>query len=170
MPTENSPPTHSLEIYFRHNLWSNITLFDACLELKEEQLDYSAEGTYGSIKSTLGHIVYSEEWYIFNITSGKQLADVQRSSSTTPLTELRDRVKTSGEILLDLATSLDGNQIVRVGSGDDSDLIPIEALLLQSIHHAHEHRTQIESMLGQLSLVPPGLSGWRYFNEQIKGK
>ncbi len=170
MHTENSTSAHPLEIYFRHNLWSNLTLFDACLELKEEQLDYSAEGTYGSIKSTLGHIVYSEEWYIFHIISGKQLADVQHSSPTTQLSELRDRVKTSDEILLDLATSLAGDQIVQVGSGDDSDLIPIEALLLQSIHHAHEHRTQIETMLGQLGIDPPGLSGWRYFNEQIKKK
>jgi len=160
--------THPLEIYFRHNLWANLTLFDSCQELNEEQLDYSAEGTFGTIKSTLGHIVYGEERFIFNITSGKQMPDPQRPSPSTPLAVLRERVDTSGEILLSLATSLDGSQIVRVGSGDNSNLIPIEVLLLQAIHHAHEHRTQIESMLGQMGIDPPGLSGWRYFNEKTK--
>ena len=67
-----------------------------------------------------------------------------------------------------LATSLDGSIRVLVGAGDDAILIPVEALLLQAIHHAHEHRTQIETMLGQLGIDPPGLSGWRYFVEQIK--
>ncbi len=28
--------------------------------------------------------------------------------------------------------------------------------LLQAIHHTHEHRTQIESMLGHLGLEPLG--------------
>ena len=57
---------------------------------------------------------------------------------------------------------------MRVGSEDDSFMISIEALLLQAIHHGQEHRTQVESMLGQLGIEPPGLSGWRYFDEQIK--
>lgn len=161
--------THPLKIFFRHNIWSNLLLFDACLELNEEQLEYTDQGTYGSIRSTLGHILYAEQRYIFHITEGKRMAGAERSTGDIPISDLGGRVKESGEILLDLATTLDGEKIVRVGSGEDSDLIPIKALLLQVIHHAHEHRTQIESMLGQLGLDPPGLSGWRYFEEQIKG-
>lgn len=167
MHSDSTPPTHPLDIFFRHNRWANLLLFDACLELDEAQLEYAAEGTYGSIKATLSHIVFSEERYIFHITGGKQMADAQRPTSTTSLTELRDRVATSGETLLQLATSLDGSVRVAVGSGDDTHLIAIEALLLQAIHHANEHRTHIETMLGQLGVAPPGLSGWRYFDEQI---
>ena len=159
---------HPLGIFFRHNLWSNMLLFDSCLDLDQQQADYSSEGTYGSIKSTLRHIVSAEERYIFHITSGKQMADLERPSEIALLAELRDRAEVTGKILLDLAISVDGAEIVRVGSGEESELIPIEALLLQVVHHAHEHRTQVESMLGQLGLDPPGLSGWRYFDEQIK--
>ena len=168
MQTEDSPSTHPLDIYFRHNLWSNLLLFDACLELDEVQLGFSSEGTFGSIKATLGHITIAEERYIFHITGGKQMADAQRPTSTTPLAELRARTAASGESLLQLATSLDGSVRVPVSSADDRTLIPVEGLLLQAIHHGHEHRTHIETMLGQLGIEPAGLSGWRYFEEEIK--
>ena len=168
MQSESSSPTHPLDIFFRHNLWSNLVLFDACLGLNEEQLEYASMGTFGSIKSTLGHIVSAEERYIFHITSGKQLSDAQRPTPSTSLTELRARVAATGKILLQLVTTLDGSVRVRVGAGNDVSLIPIEALWLQAIHHAHEHRTHIETMLGQLGIDPPGLSGWRYFDEQVE--
>jgi uncharacterized damage-inducible protein DinB len=169
MQKDNSIPTHPLEIYFRHNLWSNLRLFDACRELPEEHLDYSSKGSYGSIRSTLRHISSSEEYYIFHIASGKQAAYLERPGEETPLSELRTRVGASGETLLELATTLDVSTLINVGTGEEAFLISIEALLLQVIHHAHEHRTQIESMLGQLGIDPPGLSGWRYYDEEIKG-
>jgi uncharacterized damage-inducible protein DinB len=37
----------------------------------------------------------------------------------------------------------------------------------ESIHHAHEHRTQITTLLGQQGIEPPSLSGWNYFDEEI---
>ena len=163
----NETSTHPLAIYFRHNRWSNLLLFDACLELDEEQLAYTAGGTFGSIKATLAHLASAEERYIFHITEGKQAADAQRPTPETTLAELRERAESSGDVLFQLATSLDGAVRVRVDTGDGFSNIPIEALLLQAIHHAHEHRTHIETMLGQLGLNPPGLSGWRYFDEQI---
>jgi uncharacterized damage-inducible protein DinB len=168
MQSDGSPPTHPLDIYFRHNLWSNLLLFDACLGLDETQVEYSAKGTFGSIRSTLGHIVSAEEHYIYHITSGTQSTEPQRPTPTTPIAELRARVEASGGTLLQLATSHDGSIRVRVGDGDDSFLMSVEALLLQALHHASEHRTHIETMLGQLGVDPPGLSGWRYFDEQIK--
>ena len=158
--------SHPLEIFFRHNRWSNLLLLDACMTLDEAQLGFSSGGTYGSIQATLSHIVFAEERYVFHITGGKQFADAQRAPDTS-LSELRARAEKSGQALIELATTLDGGVPVRVGSGDDSFMIPIEALLLQAVHHAHEHRTQVESMLGQLGIEPPGLSGWRYFEEQI---
>ena len=169
MQPDKSPATHPLEIFFRHNLWANLLLFDACSKLDEAQLAYSAAGVFGSIKETLGHIMYAEERYIFHITAGAQMAGTERLAAASPLGEIRARLAASGEILLQLATSLDGGKRLMVGSGDDAELMPVEALLLQAIHHSTEHRTQIESMFGQLGIDPPGLSGWRYFDEQMKG-
>ncbi len=168
MDTERSTSSHPLEIFFRHNLWSNLRLFDACLELTGEQLDQGSAGSFGSIRATLHHLTAAEERYIFHITSGKLPGELEKLTAKTPLDKLRDRVKSSGETLLDLATSLDGKTKVLIQGDDYSEWLPIEALLLQVIHHAHEHRTQIESMFGQLGLDPPGLSGWRYFDEKLK--
>ena len=140
-------------------------LIDTCLTLDEAQLAFAADGTFGSIAATLGHIVFAEERYIFHISGGAQAAGTQRPSEVTTLNDLRARAVASGASLLQLATTIDGGVRVRVGK--DAFPISIEALLLQAIHHAHEHRTHVETMLGQLGMDPPGLSGWRYFDEQI---
>lgn len=167
MQSNNSSTTHPLDIYFRHNLWSNLQLFDACSRLDETQLAFSIAGTLGSIHATLSHIISGEDQYIFQISNGEQMAERGGLTAATPLSELRQRVETSSSILLQLATLVDGNRRARVGEGDDAFLIPIQALLLQAIHHGHEHRTQIETMLGQLGIETPGLSAWRYFDEEM---
>lgn len=46
---------------FKHNLWGNLRLLDACEKLSDEQLDATSPGTYGSIRDTLVHIASGEE-------------------------------------------------------------------------------------------------------------
>ena len=58
---------------FRHNLWANLKLLDACAQLPPERLRADAPGTFGSIYRTLMHIVRAEEWYNFLFT-GQWLA------------------------------------------------------------------------------------------------
>ena len=36
-------------------------------------------------------------------------------------------------------------------------------LLLQAVNHATEHRSQIATILTQLGVEPPDMSGWRFF-------
>jgi uncharacterized damage-inducible protein DinB len=168
MTLDNPALSHPLDLYFRHNLWANLLLLDSCATLDEAQLAATAAGTYGSIRATLGHLTFAEERYIFHITKGQQMAGAVRPTADTSLEELRARVQTSSETLLHFATTLDGARQVRVGAGDDAILIPIAFLLLQAIHHGSEHRTHVETILGQLGLDPPGLSGWRYFEEQFE--
>ena len=47
----------------RHNSWATERLIEFCSELPSSQLETSSEGTYGSIASTLGHIVGAEGRY-----------------------------------------------------------------------------------------------------------
>ena len=50
----------ALETLFRHNLWANMALFDACAALDEAQLATTATGTYGTIYDTLSHIARAD--------------------------------------------------------------------------------------------------------------
>src|SRR3972149_108879 len=46
--------------FFRQNEWANLRMIALCRGLTDEQLDSTAVGTFGSIRSTLLHIVGAE--------------------------------------------------------------------------------------------------------------
>jgi hypothetical protein len=113
--------------------------------------------------------VGAEERYIFHITAGKQDLSPKDPENRPSIADIHKRAAASGKTILDLAISVDGQKLVWVGSGEETFQISIEALLLQALHHASEHRTQVETILGQMELETPGLSGWRYYDEEIVG-
>lgn len=150
---------------FRHHLWSNLRLFDACLTLANEQLNHADPGTYGSIHATLTHIVRAEEWYLFLLTGQK--VPTSESDAQPSLVDLKARAQQSGEMLLQVIETVQPYSLVEVGEGEEAELIPKKVFLLQAVHHAHEHRTQVTTLMGQQKINPPSISGWRYFDEEI---
>ena len=161
IPIEQS----TLFTFFRHHLWANLRLFDSCLTLSEDQLMHSDPGTFGTIRATLVHLVRAEEWYLFLLT-GEKTAGPELDSQT-PLSNLKERAFESGMMLMQVAMDIDPSVEVPVGEGEENELIPVTILLLQAIHHAHEHRTQITTLMGQQGITPPSLSGWGYFEEEM---
>ena len=151
-----------LNILFRYNLWANLRLFDICLKLDDAQLNHSDPGTYGSIKSTLTHLVRSEERYLFFLTGQETNRDPEHS-----MAELMERVRQSGQALIQVATGLQPDSQARVG--EKAELMPATIVLLQTIQHSNEHRTHVATLLGQLGIVPPPLSGWDFYDEEILG-
>jgi len=164
MSADVTPSTEQdmLNILFRHNLWANLRVFDACLTLDDAQLDHSDPGTYGSIKSTLTHLVRSEERYLFFLTGQERNRDAE-----PPMADLMERVRQSGQALIQVATGIQPGSQARVG--EKAELIPATIVLLQTIQHSNEHRTHIATLLGQLGIVPPPLSGWDFYDEEILG-
>lgn len=158
-----------LQTFYQHNLWANLHLFDACLALSDAQLDHSDRGTYGSIRATLIHLVRSEERYLFFLT--RQGWDEAKRADTPPtLSELKRRVLQSGQALLRVAGSIQPDERVQVGEEDKAELIPAKIVLLQTIYHSNEHRTHVATLLGQLGIAPPPLSGWDFYDEEMLGK
>lgn len=157
---------NSLALLFAHHLWANLRLIEVCRTLSDEQLTYRAPGTYGSIPATLAHIVRAEERYL-TFLMGQEFVDAPAPRPDMPLVELQDRARRSGTALLSLATEIQPGTLVRVGEGDEAEMLPAEILFLQALHHAHEHRAQIGTVLGQLGIDPPSLSGWSYYEEEM---
>jgi len=46
--------------------------------------------------------------------------------------------------------------------------LPVIIVLMQAIHHATDHRSQIATVLSQLGMQPPDLSVWAY-DEAMRG-
>lgn len=170
MPADPAPAeeNNTLSLFFRYNLWANLSLFNACLSLTDSQLSHADRGTYGSIQATLTHLVRSEERYLFFL-SGNKMTDDQRADAKISTAELRERVLRSGQALLQVIKSLQPDTQVQVGEGEKAELMPAAIVLLQTIYHSNEHRTHVATLLGQLGIGPPPLSGWDFYDEEILG-
>ena len=153
----------TLQTIFRHHLWANLRVFNHCRELTEEQLDASVEGIYGSIRETLVHIVRAEQAYFSRISTGELY---QHPSDAPPMTieEMMAELKTTGEGFIEWAGKIKASDSVVI----DWDGTPREVLktyiLNQAINHATEHRSQIMTIMTQIGVEPPDVSGWLYFD------
>jgi uncharacterized damage-inducible protein DinB len=60
---------------FKHNLWANLRLLDACASLSADDLASTCEGTYGPLGDTLTHMLASEERYVMQWTPAERRSE-----------------------------------------------------------------------------------------------
>ena len=147
-----------LEKLFEHNIWANQAIIQVCSTLSDEQLDAEPQSvTKGNIRSTLLHLVSSQRGYLALLTFP---VDTRRQA-LTPITDLSESARSSGEGLLALARGDQEPYDSRLTTADGYYVDPW-VVMIQVINHAHEHREQICSMLSALGITPPDLDGWSY--------
>ena len=149
-----------LEKLFEHNNWANLQIIKACATLSDEQLDAEPQSaTKGSIRSTLNHLVTSQQGYLRLLTI--PLEQRLEPVPTPPSAEVEKSIRNSGEALLALAR--DSSRIPK-GQLQTRDGFFVEpwVLMVQIINHATEHREQIKNMLTSMWVTPPNIDGWDY--------
>jgi uncharacterized damage-inducible protein DinB len=152
--TENFPAK-----IFEHNTWANQKIIEACYALHDEQLDAEPHSvTKGNIRSTLVHLVSSQESYLRILTLP---LEERLHPRTVPFAELEESARRSGEGLLALATGKQKPFESQLRTRDGHYTEPW-VVMLQVINHATEHREQIKSMLSALGVIPPDIDGWDY--------
>ncbi len=162
MPSPETPGHAVLTTLFHHHVWANLKLLDYCEGLTTEQ--FAAEGnsgTYGSIKSTLLHVIRGEVDYIHRIND-RWPAEYVPEEPYPSFDLLRATARWSGDEFLQLALAAQAGDLVQERGQGVIVEYPVAALLLQAINHATEHREQISAILTQLGLVPPDMAGWAY--------
>jgi uncharacterized damage-inducible protein DinB len=152
---------------FRHNLWANLRLLDACAALSEDQLGATAPGTYGSVRDTLVHVAGSEARYVA-VLSGQdpQQAGEEMAWENEPfpgVEDLRERVRRSSEALVSFVQGHDPEQVLRGDFRGQTYEMSVSVPLLQAINHATEHRAHVMTVLSQCGVEPPVLDGWTYW-------
>lgn len=162
-PLEGDPPLVTL---FRHNLWANLRLLDACAELDEQQMSAKLDGTYDGIYRTLKHILLGEQSYLRRIT-GHEPQDPLRVEHDPDLATLRHYARLSGEGLVAVAANTKPSDSVRVESDENRWTVPASLILTQALNHANEHRAQIMTIMTQQGVQPPSVSGWAYMEDTI---
>lgn len=158
----NQPDT--LTTLFRHHVWANQKLFEACSGMTPDQLGAALPGTFGSIWDTLEHIVRAEQSYLTRISTGQR----HRFPDDAPPLALADMVETlraTGSGLIEWAAKVQADDAVQIDWDGVPRAVPKAILMTQAINHATEHRAQIMTIMTQLGVQPPELDAWTYFDQ-----
>lgn len=153
--------TNFLEKLFRHNHWATLEIIQTCMTLTDEQLDAPPQSaTYGSIRSTLLHMIAAQRGYLRILTLPYEVR--LTASPQLLFEELNAVATTSGEGFIELTR--DPSKIIQETQIRTKDDYWVDAwvVMLQAINHAGEHREQISSMLTALGVTPPRMDGWGY--------
>jgi len=142
---------------FRHNLWANAAMLDACRDLSADQLSTELAGTYGRLDRTLVHLARAQGRYV------RTLADWQpgpehRLEYHEPfpgVDRIVEHLRFTGERLIEIARTASADRVLEGTWGDEPYRFPEWVLLLHAAHHATEHRQQIATMLTNLGIEPP---------------
>ncbi|MFW6183588.1 MAG: DinB family protein [Chloroflexota bacterium] len=156
-----------LATLFRHNLWANLRLLDACAALDEQQLAATTEGVYGSIYDTLNHIVRAERGYL-NDLIGVPQGTPPPWEERPELPALRKHMRETGEGLIAAATAAKPTGVVHLQWDGMRWPIPAGMIFSQSITHSTEHRSQVLTILTQQGIEPPDLSGWAFIEAHVQ--
>jgi uncharacterized damage-inducible protein DinB len=145
---------------FEHNHWANQQIIKACAALTDEQLDAPpTSATYGSIRSTLTHLVGAQYSYLRTLTLP---LDERREGVSVAWGEVEASEHMSSAALTALARDPSGIfQPTPLRTRDGYFVEPF-VVMVQIINHATEHREQIKSMLTALGVTPPEIDGWQY--------
>jgi uncharacterized damage-inducible protein DinB len=147
---------------FKHNRWANDQLLEFCGSLKDEQLDKSSPGTYGSIKDTLVHLVAAQSRYVLALSGNPSETEVHESKGYPGVDTLRKSSRETSERLVDLATKHQQDSTIEARYRNENVTLQVSTLLLQAINHATEHRAHVCTILGQQGVEPPVIDGWAY--------
>ncbi len=154
-------PEPTLVEFIRYNNWANQQVLAVCVSLSDSQLLAPIPGAYGSIRHTIGHMLYAEADYIGRITGTRPQPPFNWEDGPT-LAEMAAFAPQVGEAFLDVVQRVPATQIVR--EEEDGMFLEYTArqLYMQVVNHGIEHRTNITTLLNNMGIGVPEIDGWGY--------
>lgn len=154
----------TLRELFRYHAWATLGLIDCCMGLPAAALHETAPGTYGSLLETFVHLMAAEQRYLSRLP-GESTPTTLREGAEPPLAELRTVAVEQArrwQALLDLGAELNVT-MPALPDGWPETPHAETLLMLQTLHHGQEHRTQIGTILGANGRTSPENGGWEYW-------
>ena len=155
----------SVETFFRQSACSSERLIEVCAQLTDDQLDAPGDGSYGSIRETLLHLLSTEQYYLGHL--GRPLPAERVTEHQSESFEALTRAAHENGARLASAAAECTPELVIPGTETDSFTdADATVFLVQAINHSSEHRTQIMTMLTALGAGPADLDsqidGWSW--------
>ncbi|HEX3724284.1 MAG TPA: DinB family protein [Nitrolancea sp.] len=160
-----------LRLLYAYNLWANHHILDSAEQLTPEELRTWDSGSYGSIHTTLVHMM-DVEWSWLD----ERWRDSGPSAELSPddfadVVAIRTHWADVEAQLMDFVDNLtpDGegspNRIlVWIGDGGVTKRRPLWQLMLHLANHGTQHRSEIAAMLTRAGHSPGDMDITRYLN------
>ena len=145
---------------FRYHRWANLHLLGVCAGLKEDQLDLTSPGTYGTVRATLLHLIGAEQGYIQRLGGSERR--LTRDSAFPGVDALRMEAERSADELIALAQRIEADDEFEADFQDGRYRLKKGVVLLQALHHGNDHRTHICTILGAHGLAYGDMDVWAY--------
>lgn len=146
----------------RYNQWATLRLIEACRSLTDEQLDARGQGTSGSVRELLMHVVGSQRTFALRTQGRQHEGELNRLSTWPGFEELLGAARQSGDELIGIAEGLVEDSEVHLPYVGRVFRFPMSFFLLHAAEHGVEHRTEIKVALAQRGVETPDLDGWSY--------
>lgn len=153
---------------FRHNSWATKQLLAACRSLSEDQLQFPATGSFGSILATFNHLILSDAGYLRSL-SGNAPTWLRDRDKRTDLDQLNVRVEeTERNWERFLSEPLDAERVLILDQGTYETHAGV--LIAQALHHGNAHREQICAILTSFGVEAPDVQAWAYAEATGRGR
>jgi uncharacterized damage-inducible protein DinB len=145
---------------FRYHKWANLHLLDVCTGLSDEQLQLTTPGTYGTIASTLQHLIAAEQRYLHRFDDIEPAISEDDEFPGVP--RLREIAAVAGDRLIRVAPKIPPELAVETSSDDGMVKMHVGVVLIQALHHGNDHRTHVCTILGAHNITYGDMDVWAY--------
>jgi uncharacterized damage-inducible protein DinB len=165
---EDQMTVKDLEVLFDYGYWANRKLFQVVSQLTPEQFTEPVDGTHGSIRNTLVHVL-SAEWGWLSRCGGPErgapLNPVDFPTAAS-LVDVWIQVEESVRQFLSALRDDDLGRIVEfVIGGTEKRSMPVGKLMQHAANHGVHHRGQISLLLRMLGYSPDNFDILFYYAE-----
>jgi uncharacterized damage-inducible protein DinB len=160
---------HDLENMFDYGYWANRKLFETMSHLSPEQFTQTVDGSHGSIRNTMVHVL-SAEWGWLGRCGGPERGAPLNSAdypTVESLVNAWNKVEMELRKFLSTLRNEDLARIVEfVIGGAEKRSMPVGVLLQHAANHSVHHRGQLSLLLRMLGYNPDNFDILLYFAEK----
>jgi uncharacterized damage-inducible protein DinB len=158
-----------LQSLFDYSYWANQKLFDVIARLTPEQFTRTVDGTHGSIRNTMVHVLSAEWGWLSRCGGPDRGPPLNQADFPTfdSLIAVWSKVEKEMRAFLDKLRDDDLNRIVEFAiGGSEKRAMPVGQLLQHSANHGAHHRGQVSLLLRLQGFNPENFDILLYFGER----
>jgi uncharacterized damage-inducible protein DinB len=160
---------NDLQTLYDYGYWANRKLFAVIAQLTPEQFTKTVDGSHGSVRNTMVHILSAEWGWLDRCGGPKRGAPLNPTDFPTAASVVDAWRRVEGYVRDFLATLRD-EDLARVIEfaigGKEKHSMPMGELLQHAANHGVHHRGQVSLLLRLLGYDPENCDILFYFGEQ----